>query len=325
MHALLLLLAIFLCSTQATVFEYTGLYSAWNRSHGETHSATTECTRPVQVKPIAERCERPPAFSPTVEQQFLRQLNLSQTLHPEFTADQKEAIRLAWPVLGPNRTLFKNVYCAKCRLGAAFNRTEIERIPAKLVCKSYTLPFSCFLGLHFTPKTDDEEDESEKFPISSAPRWDEFFLPIDDYLDLESPEVKAGGRVYEILQLAACIFSFIFLIAVICVYGSSKALIRKLPGKMMFSLCCSFIGTLLAFAFSVSIAKLVVHYRWICLLAALLLPVALLATFTWMALFGVELLMTFGVLDALKSRSVGTLFGKGRANVSSRLNNLNRY
>ncbi len=301
MHALLIL--TFLCYVEATVFQYTGLYSAWAHSYGKIFPASNQCPKSAQGKSYKGRCTGDPAHSPEAEQEFLHLLNVSNSTHPKLTPDQMEALREVWPVKLPNGTVYRNVYCAKCNLGAAFNGKDIERIPAMLACETYTLPFSCYLDLYFGPEGFYEGDGG--IVMAGRPRWDGFFLPDDDYLDLESHDIKVGDDFIEILQWAACVFSFIALIVAICVYGSSKVLIRPLPGKMMFALCCSLIGTLLAFAFSVLTSEIVVNHRWICLISAALMPAALLATFTWMALFGVELLKTFGVLDSIKKCRVG--------------------
>ncbi|KAL5971627.1 Adhesion G-protein coupled receptor G4 [Taenia solium] len=224
------------------------------------------------------------------------------------------AIRKVSPVIDSDSgDIYANIYCAQCHNISSSKR--IKRIPKQLFCALQKDTIKCFVQADL-PKNVSFCDPGTLIPRSFF-TWDSIFtLPDEDESNTEKP---LGKSVSELFQWICCSFSMVALIISIYIFASSARLRRPLPGKMMIALCCTLLGSLVAFLLASGVMDfLKTPLRPMCIVFACVLQFFLLASFVWMAIFAVELFRTFGLtqvfqgtLVRMENHKLLQSFGKG--------------
>ncbi|KAM7541584.1 hypothetical protein Aperf_G00000029581 [Anoplocephala perfoliata] len=228
-------------------------------------------------------------------------------------------IRLAVPVIGADRRIYANEFCAMCN---GIKRDQAYFSPVKVGCRkdgnatsclvSINLPRSfartCIikargLGMHarfvsmeniFLIPAEYLTNEYIKLP----------FLPNDEknatLLKLRSRAASTEenvnndtNEVYTWLQIILFIFSIVGLTLMLVVYGSNSILRRSLAGLLTMGLAVALLAMEVSFlimAFGVPHAE----NRGFCVFMAAMLLFSLLSSFMWMMLMAFQLLITFG-------------------------------
>ncbi|VDK33028.1 unnamed protein product [Taenia asiatica] len=201
------------------------------------------------------------------------------------------AIRKVSPVIDSDSgDIYANIYCAQCHNISSSKR--IKRLPKRIFCARQKDITKCFV------QADLPENVSFCDPGTLIPRsfftWDSIFtLPDEDESNAEKP---LGKSLFELIQWICCSFSMVALLIAIYIFASSARLRRPLPGKMMIALCCTLLGSLVAFVLASGVMDfLKAPLRPMCIVFACVLQFLLLASFVWMAIFAVELFRTFGL------------------------------
>ena len=286
---------------------------------------------PLDTKPsLANSCSTdiydfPPEAGSVGELQNLLISQLGSNRGSKLGVHLNLAIRKVSPVVDTcSGVVYANIYCAQCHNATINGR--IKRLPKKLLCHQHDeITKWCFVKAQM-PENVRHCDASAATPRFQF-NWDNIFTLLEEE---EENDADAGefspSKIFKVLQWICCTFSIFALIAAICVFASSARLRHPLPGKMMIALCCTLLGTEVAFILaSGTMDFLKIHMRPMCITFAWLLHSLLLISFAWMAIFAVELFRTFGLTKMFRQCLMRIWCEKGSSNAKATVKSLGLF
>ncbi|VDP79042.1 unnamed protein product [Echinostoma caproni] len=255
--------------------------------------------------------------------------------------------------------VYANVDCAYCHgevlispnatMGEIVTSAQtINAFPVQIRCRTYSFGDRLCYATTYLPRafqrpcenvsiSNYEEDKTQPIFSLTTFKWHEFLvLPDltlsaeDKHTDSDRPVSSLDPRTelaMDISQLVLCIMSALSLLLLVIIYIVTAELRTHASGQLTIGLSMALFGLLSTFLFTLVLP----HLLWtgpatdqtnhlICMTFAVLMHYFFLASFLWMAAFGVTLLYTFGGVRITLNLIAGCFKSCLRKNDSTQMN-----